>query len=176
MCDFVEIGGVVARGMQKYGNDVSDCFPVQTEIIPPRTVRPGKCPFSGLDLSDEERCPPGALTPRHTKKHVYEAFINPDDDTRCGMCGDGLDADTIKQFRANRREVAFRFCQKCRDYFALMAAVVNGDSMAIKVMQVYPPVRPFDNGEERQIAYEPQQTVNDIINMVPVRHPLPVKR
>jgi hypothetical protein len=72
--------------------------------------------------------------------------------------------ETINQFRANRREVAFRFCPECRDYFGLMSAVVHGDPMAKQVMT-----------GPQQIAYEPQETLGDIINMVPARQPLPIK-
>ena len=82
------------------------------------------------------------------------------------MCGCGLDMDTVSQFRANRREVSFRFCPKCRDYFGLMAAVVHGDPVAIGVM----------GSGQQQIAYEPQETLGNVIEMAPrQRQPLPIK-
>jgi len=165
MCEFNQEGKGTARGMSQYEHNVSDVFPVQAQLIPPQSVKAEYCPFTGEWLSPEERRPAHAATPRHTKQRVYEAFITPSDDTKCGMCGCDLDAQSVSQFRANRREVSFRFCSKCRDYFGLMAAVVHGDPVAKKVMGAGRP----------QIAYEPQQTVGDIINMVPARQPLPIK-
>lgn len=170
MCNFSKLGRSVARAMHQYGNTVHDCLPVQTKIVPPELVSQGVCPFSGQALSHSEMHPTGAATPRHTKQHVYEAFITPADDTKCGMCGCGLDMDTVSRFRVNRREIENRFCPECRDYFALMAAVVHGDQLAASVMGANVP----DN-RQRQIAYEPQQTVGDVIDLVPVRHALPIK-
>lgn len=164
MCNFNELGQHVARAMSKYGHDVHDAFPVQVKRLPPESVRQGVCPFSGHSLEHHEMYPSNAATPRHTEQHVYETLINPQDDTRCALCGCGLDMDTVGQFRANRREVAFRFCPQCRDYFGLMAAVVHGDPVAKQVM-----------AGPRQIAYEPQETMGDIINMVPVRQRVKVR-
>ncbi|WP_419660498.1 hypothetical protein [Desulfosarcina variabilis] len=171
MCDNNRIGKTIGRGLDQYGISVNDRFPVQVQIIPPSRVRREECPFTGEHLSHGEMYPRG-LTPRHTKESVYQAFINPADDTRCGICNCELDHQTINMFRHNRREVAYRFCPDCRDYFALMAAVVHGDPVATKVMRSeqtaisYQPVN--------QITYEPQETVDDIINMAP--RPLPVRR
>lgn len=164
MCNFRQLGEHVARAMSQYGHDVQDTFPVQVRLIPPERVRRNECPLSGQKLEHHAMYPSNAATPRHTAQHVYEALVNPQDDTKCGLCGCGLDMDIVGQFRANRREVSFRFCPECRDYFGLMAAVVHGDPLAIGVM-----------GGPRQIAYEPQKTIGDIINMVPVRQPLPIK-
>jgi hypothetical protein len=164
MCEFFEGGKGTSRGLSQSGRSVYKVFPVQVQLIPPESVKEEYCPFTGEWLSPNERHPQHAATSRHTKQYVYERLITPSDDTRCGLCGCGLEMETVNQFRANRREVAFRFCPECRDYFGLMAAVVHGDPVAKQVM-----------AGPRQIAYEPQETMGDIINMVPVRQRVKVR-
>ena len=168
MCDSNDVGKVIAGSLHDQGRMAKEVFAKQADIIPPESVQPEKCAFSGEWLSKEDREPVGAYTKRHLKERVYQAIIQRPDKSCCAMCGEPLPDWKQVQAHQSPREIHNNFCDPCRDYFCLMAAVVHGDEKALAVM----------HGQRPAIAYEPMQTVDDIIDMQPVqrREPAYVRR
>lgn len=140
--------------------------------LPYNPVQPGKCIRCYRNMAQHEMHPPGRITPRAICKECWAAMTS-NLSQFCWVCGSLLDQGVLSQQQQAPQDLHYRIHGgKCADYFSLVSAKALGMDMEF---WEEPPLPGVINSDPPQITYEPQQTVNDIINMVPVKQPLPIK-
>jgi hypothetical protein len=130
----------------------------------------GCCIACMRKMEQHEVYPPGRITPRAICPACWAAMTsNLSQD--CWICGSPLDPQAIACQQHAPRDLHHRIHGgKCADYFSLVSARALGVETGVRE-------RPAQvvSGQQSQITYEPQQTIGEIINMVPARQPLPIK-
>lgn len=170
MCNFVQVGNVIADNMRKNGANFYDKFPGQVWLKGHPVAEPGKCIKTGQPLSSHQMNPPDKCTPRFMTDAAYLEIINRLDKSCCAYCGTQLDTDKVASAYNQPRELRFHLCDECFDFISVLAAVVHNDPNALALVNQFP--------GQPAIAYQPQQTLNEFINMVPnnQRDYVPVKQ
>ena len=131
-------------------------------------AQPGKCIKCYRDMAQHEMHPPGRITPRAICPKCWAAMTS-NLSQFCWVCGSLLDQKELSQQQQAPQDLHHRIHgEKCADYFSLVSAKALGVNMEL---WEEPPLPGVINSDPPQITYEPQQTVNDIINMVPVKQP-----
>jgi hypothetical protein len=158
MCNFILRGEAIANQLLKMGKHLYDVFGgvVWKKGLP--LAEPGKCMRTGQPLSQNQLNPPGRM-PRHMTDEAYLAMINRPDKSRCANCGTYLNQEQIDAAQSQPRELKYHLCDHCFDFESILAAVVHNQPAALALLnQPYP--------QQPALDYTPQQTVDDVINMV----------
>jgi len=140
-------------------------------------VQPGCCIYCYERMSQHQMFPPDKITPRAICESCW-AGLTAQVTIRCWVCGSVHDQQMLDYQRQAPQDIHYRIHEgKCMDYFALVSARALGVDTGVCE---YPPpglrLQEIDykkllggviNHEPEQITYEPQETIGDIINMVP---------
>ena len=140
-------------------------------------AQPGKCIKCYRDMAQHEMHPPGRITPRAICEPCW-ARSTAQVTIKCWVCGSVHDQQMLDYQRQAPQDIHYRIHDgKCMDYFALVSARALGVDTGVCE---YPPpgLHPQEIDykkllggviyrEPAQITYEPQETIGDIINMVP---------
>jgi len=153
-------------------------------------AQPGKCIKCLNDMAHHDMHPPGRITPRAICPKCW-AVLTSQLTQNCWVCGSWLDQQTIEHQQRAPQDIHHRIHDgKCMDYFSLVSARALGVNTGVCESPKPGLVHPNQMIEKNtdfsrllggviehppQITYEPQQTANNIITMVPVRQRVKVK-
>ena len=177
MCEFTS---TVAMNQETWrGRSVKEMFPRQSEVIPYESVKPGRCMTSGMPLSHDEMHPAGRCS-RSLSEEQYGYIVN-NSRTNCSMCGSELSTHKIQGQQYQPREIENHFCEECVPYWSILHSKVVGEDMSFladeagyALDRVAPLQIPF-NHVTPAITYQPQITVEDMLNQARTHEGKPVK-
>ena len=146
--------------------------------LPHDRVLIGCCIKCGRSMAQHEMHPPGKVTPRaicHQCWAVMTSYLSQD----CWVCGNPLDKNQLSGQQYAPRDLHHRIHGgECADYFSIVSARALGVDTGV-CERNQPDLARSDpiisHQPQPQIAYKPQQTVNEIIDMIQIRQPLPIK-
>ena len=145
-------------------------------------VQPECCIYCNGRMSQHQMFPPGKITPRAICESCWDR-LTAQVTIKCWVCGSVHDQQMLDYQRQAPQDIHYRIHDgKCMDYFALVSARALGVDTG--VCEFPSPNLPFPDdpieqekalrsllggviNETQQITYEPQETIGDIINMVP---------
>lgn len=173
------------------GKAISELYPAElTSKLDFAKVQPGACLICGDQMDYYEMYPQDKITPRATHAKCWHELISVQH-SDCLVCGGRLDDFQVMAQRKFHGDLHHHIHEtgECAFYFSLCSAKVLGLETGIReersvavqhgsaFKQLPAGIRHHDDGREvlapPQIAYEPVETVDDIIEMQQVRKPEP---
>ena len=156
--------------------------PAFMQNLPHDKVKVWCCIYCYMQMAQHQMFPPDRVTPRAICKSCW-ARLTAQVTIKCWVCGSVHDQQMLDYQRQAPQDIHYRIHEgKCMDYFALVSARALGVDTGVCEMprnELAFPDDPIEQekalrsllggviNEPQQITYEPQETIGDIINMVP---------